>query len=338
MQFSPDGRTLGTGCSDRMIRLWSTASWTEVATMNDPKLDFGGAFSPDGSRLFTGDAEGGIRVWRAATPAEANADAARVEYQRAVDRAERLNNLVEAIPPAEKLRTWAEAIPPLDWLIRAQPKEASYPIRRGHALLQLGQWNKAAADLARGLALGSDDLGARADLARAQLAIGNIPAYRKACVALLDRMDAYDTDDSYILNDAAFVCALTPQEVHDRSRPARLAEKAYALWPQGPGIRTTLGATLYRAGRFDAAIRQLNQQIVHDPQGVAPEDWLFLAMAHHALGHPDPARQYLDRAERWIDAAMRAKPGAADASLPWDRRLQLQFLRREAERLLRTSR
>jgi tetratricopeptide (TPR) repeat protein len=148
-------------------------------------------------------------------------------------------------------------------------------------------------------------------------------------------MDSYTTESPSICDAAAFVCVLSPHAVADPLRPLRLAKKALALRPQEAGIRTTLGAALYRAGQFDAAIRQLSKNLVHAPQGGTPEDWLFLALAHHALSHPDRAQQYLLRAQRRLDAAAELKPDAFSyVPAYWDRRLELQFLRREAEALL----
>jgi len=47
-----------------------------------------------------------------------------------------------------------------------------------------------------------------------------------------------------------------------------------------------------------------------------PEDWVFLAMSHQRLGHPDEARQWLDKAKHWISG------------------LELKLLYMEAESLL----
>jgi hypothetical protein len=56
--------------------------------------------------------------------------------------------------------------------------------------------------------------------------------------------------------------------------------------------------------------------------------WLFVAMAHARLGHPAEARRWLNEATVWTEPALQRKPW--EEPLPWDQRLLLQRLRREA--------
>jgi tetratricopeptide (TPR) repeat protein len=107
---------------------------------------------------------------------------------------------------------------------------------------------------------------------------------------------------------------------------------------------TTLGAALYRAGRFLEAVQQLREaQTVYKPadeerQSIA-YNWLFLAMAHQRLGHAEEAKSWLAKAIELIDRTMRSAakeqpdvpPASASAPLPWNRKLTLQLLRAEAE-------
>jgi hypothetical protein len=65
---------------------------------------------------------------------------------------------------------------------------------------------------------------------------------------------------------------------------------------------------------------------------------LFLAMAHHRLGHVGETKKSLAKAQQWIDqtAQEKRKGGtAAAAPLPWDHRLELKLIRAEAEALLK---
>jgi tetratricopeptide (TPR) repeat protein len=318
MSFSPDGRTLGTACRDDMIRLWSTASWTEVATMNDPKLDFGGTFSPDGTRLFTGEWDGGIRVWRAATPSEGDTQLSLIGYQREAVRAEQAGK-------------WTEAVASLDWLIQAQPKEPSYHMRRGRALAQLGKWRKAAADLTQGFAGGSDDIAARIDLVRAELGAGNREGYREACTAMLDRLDVYTTEyDPSLYSEAALLGAAFPHAVANPARLVKMAEKALAFNPGNLKQQWSLGAALYRAGRPNAAVRRLSSSVTPVPRDGHLEDLLFLAMAHARLGHAGEARRWLERSQ---SAARQLSRQAIDPSHPVDLNLRvyLPLMLREAQ-------
>lgn len=87
----------------------------------------------------------------------------------------------------------------------------------------------------------------------------------------------------------------------------------------------TLGAALYRARRFEDSIRRLDEGIREQGGKSLPQDWVFLALAHHQLGHGAEARRWLDRF--WTYKA-NEKPDAF-----WDD-LQIRLLRREAEALI----
>ena len=71
--FSPDGRTVATGGSDRVARLWDAGTGTAIGRpMSQPHPVWAIAFSPDGRRLLTGcgaidGRPGEARLWNAAT-------------------------------------------------------------------------------------------------------------------------------------------------------------------------------------------------------------------------------------------------------------------------------
>ena len=105
-------------------------------------------------------------------------------------------------------------------------------------------------------------------------------------------------------------------------RALRLAENACRLDPDNGYYLNTLGAALYRAGRFAEAVRRL-EEAVQKRNGVSIEaDWVFLAMAHQRLGHHDEARRWLDR--------FRDRSPNLDPSAFWDE-LEIRLLRAEAE-------
>jgi WD40 repeat protein/tetratricopeptide (TPR) repeat protein len=83
---------------------------------------------------------------------------------------------------------------------------------------------------------------------------------------------------------------------------------------------------------FPAGDRELREK--DPPPGGTAFDWLFLAMAYHQSKQPkhkEEARQWLDQALRWLEAAKQEE----SPPLPWDQRLALQVLRREAQDLLK---
>jgi tetratricopeptide (TPR) repeat protein len=158
-------------------------------------------------------------------------------------------------------------------------------------------------------------------------AAGDRDGLRRAIAGLLGRFR--DTTDPGMANNVAWwSCCLAPGATDDPEAPVRLAEIAL----QGPFIGTgkaqvlnTLGAALYRAGRFDEAIRRLREGIQLRDGTSVPQDWAFLAMAYFRLGDRDEARRWLDR--------FRGYPPDADPAKFWDE-LEIRLLRSEAEALI----
>jgi tetratricopeptide (TPR) repeat protein len=135
-----------------------------------------------------------------------------------------------------------------------------------------------------------------------------------------------------------WVCILAPDAVADLDPCVQKMEKVISQSLSYAYVNT-LGAGLYRAGRFEAAIQRLNEAVTMHGGGGTPSDLLFLAMAHQRLGRTEEARQALDRAVRWLEQAEKGQ--LLDNYLPipisWDTRLEFQLLRREAEELIKNG-
>jgi WD40 repeat protein/tetratricopeptide (TPR) repeat protein len=231
-----------------------------------------------------------------------------------------------------RFHQWDEAYADFRMAIALQPDhaEAHYQLGRFTALLK---WKGAFADYARVVVT----IPARAQYVNglARLGSGDRSGYRRVCAETLERFGR--TENAEAANYAAWACVLGPEAVRELEQPVRLAARALDADPQD-AYAVTLGAALFRAGRFREAIRRLEpagNAKKADPTKVTPYSpayrWLFLAMAHQRLGNAAEARRWLDKASRWM------KRQAQDPSNPaeglWNRRLTLQLLRREAEAL-----
>jgi Tfp pilus assembly protein PilF len=97
----------------------------------------------------------------------------------------------------------------------------------------------------------------------------------------------------------AWYCVLADDAVSDREAPVRLAAAALAGLAEGaPGrsaVLNTLGAALYRAGRFEEAIHRLNESMQSRHGEGLSQGLAFLALAHYRLGHHDLAKHWLDK-------------------------------------------
>jgi Flp pilus assembly protein TadD len=171
------------------------------------------------------------------------------------------------------------------------------------------------------------------------LHLGDREGYRNTCAQMLERFDK--TEDRSTSEIVLNACTLAPGAVADRARAVRLAEKAVALDPKASWSHEVLGRTLYRAGRPEEAVKQLGEAVAisSDKTGNVWH-WLFLAMAHHELGHAAEARAWLGKAAGWIDREL-AKPSSESpggSGLSWDQRLELPLRRQEAEALIKGGR
>ena len=135
---------------------------------------------------------------------------------------------------------------------------------------------------------------------------------------------------------SSWTAALSPQ-AHDDYGPAiALAQRGLELNKEHPEAIRSLGAILYRAGKFDEAAQQLAPLAVNaeksSPAAKTSSVYplFFLAMAQHQLGKKDEARATLQKAADLAQAEL-----SDDTNPPrWNRKLTLELLQKEAEGLL----
>jgi WD40 repeat protein/Flp pilus assembly protein TadD len=224
-------------------------------------------------------------------------------------------------------------------LVQAEPGEWVLWTMRGKAHVRLGQFRQAAAAYARATQLNAFQIGAWEADATLCLYLGDPDAYRKVCAKALRTLK---NPNGAAQNMVAWMCVLGPLgrgSVADPKQVVPLAEKALASNRQSPNYLHTLGAALYRAGRFDESLRRLNESMKAYGADGRVFDWLFLAMIYSQRGEPGQARRWLDKAVQWLDESTPTQPKDAGLGLPipWNHWMQVQLLRFEAEALIRGS-
>jgi tetratricopeptide (TPR) repeat protein len=194
---------------------------------------------------------------------------------------------------------------------------------RGEQTAQRGEWEKASADFARAVALPDAAPEVLRLHALVRLRLGDADGYRKACTTAVKRLG--QTDDPAAVDVLLRCCALGPDAVPDLSALVARAEKNLAKPPTGRQL-STLGAMLFRAGQSEQAAQRLTEA---GAAGSAA-DWLFLAMAHHQLGHLDEAKRWLAKAGQWLEQAPKTTTPPS-----WFALLEAQLLKGEADKLMR---
>ena len=207
-------------------------------------------------------------------------------------------------------------------------------IRKGIAQAQLSQWDAAAATFAQAITLATERVGVWYQHALLRLKVNDPAGYRWACGRLRRSFGRLEDPDPARLMAWTFV--LGADAVIEGDKCVQVVEKA-SVGPKPYLHLNTLGATLYRAGKFEAAIRRLNEAVEAHGKGGTARDWLFLAMAKQRLGRLGEARDALDKGIQWIEQMeqMKLRDEFIPVPFPWEVRLEFELLRGEAERLLK---
>jgi hypothetical protein len=92
----------------------------------------------------------------------------------------------------------------------------------------------------------------------------------------------------------------------------------------------TVGAALYRAGRYGKALELLTEAANRADGEPPPSVQFYLAVTHHRLGNAQKALIWLQRAK----AQMTAMPAGGSTPQAWEDQLRWQLLRQESSSLL----
>ena len=326
--FTPDGRRCVTVSDDHTTRLWDLASQRELCRLEDHESFYAATFSPDGTRLITAGSDR-LRFWDAGLLA-----APPVPPTRAL-------HLARAAYFAE-LKQWRDAKNAYDDALHLGDDGALTLGGRGDAWAELGHWEEAVADYSAALKITSDDTHLAYLHGLVSLRLGRPEDYRAMAQVLLRQ--AGDTRSPEEQNRAAWACALLPSIVDDPGPVIEMVRAAIKQKPKTYAYASTLGSILVRAGHHDAeAIKELEAAMLLKPRDKdtenkfdgTPFDWVFLALAHARLGHPEEARKYLAQTQAHMERVA-TDPLFDDANWTWGWSdiYELRLLRTEAGKLI----
>jgi tetratricopeptide (TPR) repeat protein len=208
---------------------------------------------------------------------------------------------------------------------------ADGPIDRAFALAEMGLWDEAAEQMRQANPHRIRDAWLSVRFAQLLLAAGDVEGYRRQCEWMLQQFE--NSASPLEACNLAWACTLAPDVAPDAERLVRIAELGRDPSPAERYRIGVLGGALYRAGRFDEAIKRLGE--ISDVRN--PVSDLVLAMAHHGKGDTDKARELLEKAQTWYDAATREALTAPTYDLPhwhWNEFVDFQILYREARALI----
>jgi tetratricopeptide (TPR) repeat protein len=166
------------------------------------------------------------------------------------------------------------------------------------------------------------------EYAAVQTLSGDLEAYRKTCRKYIDEQSK-NRDALYRL---ARTCCLTADSGATGEQLIQWAKQGAGNQPQGYHMHTQ-GAASFRAGQWAAAIKIFEASNRTNWTHGYFLNWYYQAMAHHHLGNDAQARDFLTKANNYMDQLTATVAGdAVDLFEPdW---VEAPLLRQEAERTL----
>jgi tetratricopeptide (TPR) repeat protein len=323
--YSPDGKTIATQGNDMTVE-WrsggnSTARlWHLPSTLDD---DF--TRMESWVQTITGlvvDDEGNVHAVQPTAWQERRERLRQLGGSPKFDSGWLFDPVLFGVDPTDRARAWAErkcwdnVEDALNEAVLARPLNGKAREERARYYLGRLEPERAAANYSEAISLDPENFSFRLGQFVTLLASGNRHALRQAGREVFHGQSSVPHLPD---NCRAILCALAPEGIFDKEVPMSLAGLGLGGFPEYH--INSLGAVLYRAGRFEQSIRCLENGIKLR-NGDEPTDWPFMAMAHHRLGHREEAL-------RWINRFRSYKP-STDPNKFWDE-LEVRLLRSEAE-------
>jgi serine/threonine protein kinase/WD40 repeat protein/tetratricopeptide (TPR) repeat protein len=313
--FSPDGSLIAIAPTRSLVQLIEAGTGHPLVSLEppDPRHIASMGFSPDGSRLAVTFNDETILLWDLRAIRGALAE---------------LHLDWNAPEPANAASRDKNSTPP-DLTIEIQPHPGDALVALADRLVAAGDIAGAAARYAEAIEAGRFTPTSGLALAILRLETGDEEGYRALCEKLLNQFGGDLPPE--VCNTISWTCAIGKNAVADYGAAIELAERSVASQPSSNRLNT-LGAALYRAGRYNEAFDRLQQAVARHGSGGTADDWVFLAMTEEMRGNHAQAQGWLRRIDEAIiadDAQMRTQGRA-----PWRQRLGLKLLHAEARELI----
>jgi WD40 repeat protein/tRNA A-37 threonylcarbamoyl transferase component Bud32 len=307
--FSPDSKAVATGCA-WTARLWSTATGKQITPpLRHQDVISVVAFSPDGKTVLTGSDDWTARLWSTSTGKELTPPLRHQGFVRAVafspDGGAVVTGSSDSTARLWSTTTGQELMPPMRHLKWVTAVAFS---RDGKAVLTAS--NDCTARLWRIPTLSKDD-----------------SKRAKLWTQVLTGLEMDENGDIVFLNAPRWQ-ARAQQFLHEAQHPAFEQEHILA-WHWRHAIESEISGQWFAAAWHLRRLLPPEEAVKLLTPCDDPYHGLFLAMAHHRLGHTQEAKGWLHKAIGWLDQPDREqRPHLAS------NRLACQTLRREAENLI----
>ncbi len=325
LDFSPDCCRLVSASVDRGATIWDLATGQSAFMLRPdgigpPRV----RFTPDGHRIVM-VSRFNVSLWEDRLPVEPNGEE---QIRRARDwhKQESLINEQRGMPFAVLYHL--RQLPETDF------ENDRLRQRRANANAQLRNWSTAADDFELIAKKDVKNLEQMTYAAMLRFYCKDEPGYHQLCRILRDQLNASTSTNN--VNLIAWTFCSGSYEAAELDSVINLVETVLSTSSNSTirnDMLNTLGALLYRAGRFENSIEKLEESIKARGNGGIIEDWLLLSMAHKRLGHEEDARRWLDQSRSEIGKSKQvSKPRQSRRYFGnWERLTTQEFLLLEAE-------